>query len=214
MWSGCDLSAEEDPKYARRCVSCFQKDRPLYDSVLGRESKAFLEAYEDEQAITWKEPALQNLFLPIEGPSELQAYSKKPEYLDPRHCRICHHSGGEGPLDAFGLTPELTRHVLEAHRFLPAEYRHYVLRMTASAGLVEVPSQVLRSRGAAYRSRLSDTNFKTGVCACCARGERRSQLRRVTFPSMDTQCVPEWLQWSQECWEAVTIFLFEVWDRR
>ena len=207
MCSGCDQSAREDPMYARRCVSCFQNEGPLYDSVLGRESKAFLEAYEDEQDITWKEPALQNLFLPIEGASELRAYSSKPEYLDPRHCRLCHHSGGEGPLDAFGLTPELVRHVLEAHGLLPAEYRHHVLRMTASAGLVEVPSQVLRSRGAAYRSRLCDANFKTGICACCARGERRSQLMRVTFPSMDTQCVPEWLQWSQECWEVVTIFL-------
>ena len=69
MCSGCDQSAKEDPMYARRCVSCFQKERPLYDSVLGRESKAVLEAYEDEQDITWKEPALQNLFLPIEwGP--------------------------------------------------------------------------------------------------------------------------------------------------
>ena len=170
MCSGCDMSAEEDPKYARRCVSCFQKDRPLYDTVLGRESKAFLEAYEDRQAIAWREPALQSLFLPIEGPSELQAYSKKPEYLDPRHCRICHHSGGEGPLDACGLTPELSRHVLEVHWFLPAEYRHRALRMTASAGLVEVPSQVLRSRGAAYPSRLSDANLKTGICACCTMG--------------------------------------------
>ena len=184
MCSGCDQSAEEDPKYARRCVSCFQKDRLLYDSVLGRESKAFLEAYEDEQVITWKEPALQNLFLPIEGSSDLQAYSSKAEYLDPRHCRICHHGGGEGPLDAFGLTPELIRHVLEAHGFLPAEYRHHVLRMTASAGLAEVPSQVTRSRAAAYRSRLSDANYKMGICACCARGGA-TYSAHASYPSLD-----------------------------
>ena len=214
MCSGCDQSAKEDPMYARRCVSCFQKERPLYDRVLGRESKAFLEAYEGEQVITWKEPALQILFLPIEGSSELKPYSSKPEYLDPRHCRICHHDGGEGPLDAFGLTPGLIRHVSEVHDFLPPEYRHHVLRMIASAGLVEVPSQVPRSRAAAYRSRLSDANFKMDVCACCARGERRSHLLRVTFPPMDTQRVPEWLQWSQECWEVVAIFLFDVCDRR
>ncbi len=55
----------------------------------------------------------------------------------------------------FGLAPELIRHVLEVHGFLPPEYRHYVLRMTASAGLAEVPSQVSRSLAAAYRSRLS-----------------------------------------------------------
>ena len=104
--------------------------------------------------------------------------------------------------------------MLEAYGFLPAEYRHHVLRMTASAGLVEVPSQVTRSRAAAYRSRLSDANYNMGICACCARGERRIQLMRVTFPSMDTQCVPAWFHWSQECWEVVTIFLFEVCDRR
>ena len=171
MCYGGRQSAKEDPMYARRCVSCVQKERPLYDSVLGRESKAFLEAYEDEQVITWTEPALQNLFLPIEGPSELKDYSSRPEYLDPRHCRICGHPCGEGPLDAFGLTPELIRHVSEVHGVLPPEYRRHALRMIASAGLVEVPSQVPRSRAAAYRSRLSDANFKMdNLCLLCEGG--------------------------------------------
>ena len=179
MCSGCDQCAKEDPKYARRCVSCFQKDRPLYDSVLGRESKAFLDAYEENQDITWKEPALQKRFLLMEGPSELPADSSRPEYLDPRHCRRCYHSGGEGPLDAFGLTPELIRHVLEVHGLLPAEYRQRVL---TSAGLVEVPSRVVRWRAAAYRSRVSDANFKADIGACCARGSDVFSSCELPFP--------------------------------
>ncbi len=68
MSSGCDQSAKEGLKYARRCSACFVKGRPLCDSVLGREAKAFLDAYEDEPDITWKEPALQHIFLPINSP--------------------------------------------------------------------------------------------------------------------------------------------------
>jgi hypothetical protein len=157
---------------------------------------------------------LQTLFLPMQGPSELEPYSSRPEHLNPRHCGICHASGGEGPLDAYGLTPELIRHVQEVHGLSPAEYRRKVLTSTASAGLVEVPAQVLRSCLEGYKIRLSDATFKAGICACCAREHQRSQLRRVTFPSMDTQCVPAWLEWSQECWEAVPIFIFEFYDRR
>ncbi len=111
MSNGCDQFSSEDPKYARRCVACFVKDRPLYETVLGREGQSFFDAHLDEQDITWKEPALQNLFVPMDSPSALPPYSSRPEYLDPHHCRICKHSGGDGPLDAYGLTPELVRHL-------------------------------------------------------------------------------------------------------
>ncbi len=146
----------------------------------------------------------------MEGPSALQTYSSISEYLDPRHCRICLQGVGDGPLDAYGLTPELVRHVQEVHGLLPAAYRHLVLTSIASAGLVEAHAQVLRSCSTAYRRRLSDASFKAGICACCAREERRSQLRHVTFPALDALPVPEWLEWSQECWQVPVLVLSHV----
>ena len=172
-------------KYARRCPSCLQLDRLLYEYTLGSERQKWSDALGEEQEILWTEPALQILLLPLNTTPPLLTYSPTPGYLPPRHCRICYHDGGFGPIDCYGLTSELVRHVREVHGLEPDAYRRQVLRQIAAVWPTEATAQVPRSRLAGYKMRDADENFKAGVCACCAREEQRCELLRAVFPPVD-----------------------------
>ena len=149
-----------------------------------------------------RSPRCKSFLLPLNTAPPLKTYSPTPDYLPPRHCRICHHDGGGGPLDRYGLTSELARHVREVHGLEPSAYRRQALRQIAAAWPTEMTAQVLRSCTTGYRQRLTDANFKAGVCACCAREEQRCELLRVFFPPVDEKHAPEWLGWDDDKWQV------------
>ena len=77
-----------------------------------------------------------------------------------------------------------------------------MLRRTIAEWPQPIPSQILRTRLAAFKEELSDDNFKELPCASCARLKRICKLREVQFPPSSSEQPPSWLPWSSAAWEA------------
>ena len=220
LLESCNATADEDlQQFFFRCKKCLrERDSVQQWRKLGQASLfAQKSLYSCGATINGNEPALQLLTVPSCAYPPLQPYKSSPEYLEPRHCRICHFSVDcdEYDNDGYGLSPTLRAHVKAEHGMEPGEYRKHVLGHTLKQWPQDVPAQVLRSRVVAYSQRLSDAHFKNGVCASCARSKRLISLVDVVFPSISMESLPAWLNkfgWSQELWQQKKVQWLEAVD--
>ena len=179
-----DTPAQKLRKFARCCVACYSTKfvKQVKAEVL-EESRQYLARPANQQ--TWEAPdgapiwltaPALGLYMPplyFADQSQLRAYSDKPDYLSPSHCRICHE--------------EYTRdkeaeHLLSKHDCTPAVYRRDVLRRSIAEWLIQISPQILRTGLAAFKTELSVNMFRQLPCASYCRFKRKLKLTRVVFP--------------------------------
>ena len=118
-----------------------------------------MEKNAQQQAWELTAPALQGLLLPSPLLYELPKYAAQPTFLDPSHCRLCLQVVAPGRLAEHLLTSEHHPGLTES------QYRRLVLRQTLSEWPQTIPSQVLRTRLAAFKQELCDANYLEKPCA-------------------------------------------------
>ena len=167
-----------------------------------------MESLGQQQKLHKTDPALQGLILPSPLQYELPAYSNEPTLLDPSHCRLCLQ-----PVPPNGMEA----HLQTACEAVPegcteTQYRRLILRQTLSAWPQSIPAQVLRTRLAAFKHELRDTNFAEKPCACCCRLKRQCKLQRACFPSPSHDTAPTWLPWNDDEWRRHRAEWFDQMD--
>ena len=173
-----ETRAQNDRLRVHHCIACFGQTYPdIRAQQIEEESRKYLEGIAQQQEWSEREPTLQALLLlPSHLPCTLPTYSTQPEFLAASHCRLC--------LASFGPGGELA-HLREHHPgYTHASYRRVVLRQTLSEWPQSVPSQVLRTRLAAFKDELCDANFLEKPCASCCR------LKRHSCVSLDGNLLP------------------------
>ena len=117
------------------------------------------------------------------------------------------HTGRRQTDAVTGVSPRVAKHVLEHHGLQPQEYRQHVRGRDVASGPQPVPSQVFRTRLAAWKQELNDGAFAESVCNCCAQSCSLKYLQRVEIPGRSAEIPPVWLGWSPEQWT----FFRETW---
>ena len=154
-----------------------------------------MEKFAQQQSWELTAPALQGLLLPSPLLYELPKYAAQPTLLDPSHCRLCLQPVPPGHLAEHLLSSEHHPGLTES------QYRRFVLRQTLSEWPQIIPSQVLRTRLAAFKEELCDANYLEKPCASCCRLKRQSKLFRVRFPTATCDAAPAWLPWDDAGWQ-------------
>ena len=128
------------------CIGCISPQ--THFNIVRAESDAYLRKIAAQQEWTDEDPALQLLFLPLTNVPPLPQYAAEPSYLDPFHCRLCLQEVSRY---------EFANHLTSAHDIFSVQaYRHEVLRRTIADWPQPIPSQILRTRLAAFKEELSD----------------------------------------------------------
>ena len=97
--------AQTERKFMHCCKKCLSElDVDDQYALVQAESAAYFESIRTHQQWNGSEPALQILLLPAAAESPLPAYSAKPEFLDPSHCRLCLEPVRERSLSASALS--------------------------------------------------------------------------------------------------------------
>ena len=161
-------------------------------ALLAEEATAYCaeELVRERQTWSGHEPALQLLCLP--SSERLPSYGERPEYLSPKHCRLCLQEVEDD---------DMQQHLQACHDGISiSAYRHRVLRSSLTEWPQPVFPQLLRTRVAAFKMEMSDANYKLVVCACCALEKRRFEVTRVSIPPPSASEAPAWLGYSTHDW--------------
>ncbi len=141
-----ETPSQTEFKFRRCCVACFSSHYPAAVNLqIQEESQAYLASVAEEQTWTGQEPALQGLLMPLDDSFELPRYSAEAEYLSPEHCRICFSTYGPQGLE---------QHLQEFHGCTHAQYRRLINRRVLKEWPQRPEPQVLRTRMAAFKTKL------------------------------------------------------------
>ena len=142
-------------------------------------------------------------------PTELPAYSKRPEYLPPNHCRLCLQvcEMPTPPLQSVAedrdVHPAVMAHVREHHGLKDADaYRRAIFGRSAQESLRAVTAQVQRIAVHRYMARLCDANYSMSFCACCACIEKKKDLTMCEFPARSSPQKPDWVIFNDSRWNT------------
>ena len=139
------------------CKACFARVSPAAQYEIVRDkSEKYLQSISRQQSWLGTEPALQLLVLPAQGSQPLLSYAECPKYLSPSHCRLCLQPCDSGDLE---------EHLREQHGLCYNDYRQQVQSHTVAEWPQAIPPQILRSRLAAFKKEMSDSNFRMLACA-------------------------------------------------
>ena len=124
-------------------------DEAQYE-IVREESEAYMNSISVQQQWSGTEASFQILTLPTPWAEPLPAYSDRPDFLEPAHCRLCFE-----PVD----DDELEAHLRDKHQLTYRDYRSDVLGRTLTEWPQPISPQILRSRLAAFKEELCDVNF-------------------------------------------------------